>query len=138
VSEERRKKDGCVGESKSEKFLRRAAELDFCGAGRRKQRLKPGDALAHLSASLKRCPDTNHVFNPIRIAPLGRINSSPLGVGREPVVAFGVGDSILANLVQKRFVADLQHGCGLFAIPVRLFQGLHDGFSFGFVFGVAG
>jgi len=54
------------------------------------------------------------------------------------VVAFVVGDSVLANFVEQGFVADLQDRGGLLAVPVCLFQSAHDGFGFGFVFGAAG
>src|ERR1700723_4159831 len=53
-------------------------------------------------------------------------------------MALGFGNSILPILVQQGFVADLQKSGFLFAIPVRLFEGLPDGFSSGFVLGAAG
>ena len=57
---------------------------------------------------------------------------------RELVVAFGFGDSVLADLVEQRFVADLENRGGLLAVPVGLFQSLGDGLRFGFIFGGAG
>ena len=54
------------------------------------------------------------------------------------MVTLGLGNAILPNLVQQRFIADLQHGCRLLAIPVCLLQRLGDGLRFGFVFRRAG
>ena len=53
-------------------------------------------------------------------------------------MALGFGNSILPNLIQQGFVADLQKTGCLLAIPIRLFERLPDGFAFGFVLGVAG
>jgi len=53
------------------------------------------------------------------------------------VVALGLGNSILPNFVEQRFVADLQKRRCLLAIPVGLLERLPDGFAFGFVFGGA-
>ena len=53
------------------------------------------------------------------------------------MVALGFGDAVLPNLIEQRFVADLQKRRGLLAIPVRLFERLPDGFSFGFVLSIA-
>ena len=53
-------------------------------------------------------------------------------------MAFGFGDPILPDLVEKGFVADLQKACRLFAIPVGLLERLPDGFSFGFILRAAG
>lgn len=59
------------------------------------------------------------------------------GPGGKLVVALGLGDSILPDLVQQGFVADLQKSRSLFAVPVGLLERLPDGFAFGFVFGGA-
>ena len=53
------------------------------------------------------------------------------------MVALGFGDSILPNLIEQGFVADLKKAGGLFAIPVGLLESLPDGFAFGFVLGAA-
>ena len=42
------------------------------------------------------------------------------------MAALGLSNSILADLVEQRFVADLQNGCRLFAIPVCLLERLCD------------
>ena len=46
----------------------------------------------------------------------------------------GLGDAILADLVEQGFVADLQNGGCLLAIPIGLFQGASDGEGFRFIF----
>src|ERR1700685_1198442 len=53
-------------------------------------------------------------------------------------MALGFGDSVLPDLVEQSFVADLQKRSLLFAIPVSGFQSLADCFSFRFVLGGAG
>ena len=45
--------------------------------------------------------------------------------------------SVLADFIEQGFVADLQQGCGLLAIPVCFFQSAGYGFGFRFILGVA-
>ena len=52
-------------------------------------------------------------------------------------MALGFGDAILPNFIEQGFVADLQNGSRLLAIPVGLFERLPDGFPFSFVLGRA-
>ena len=62
-----------------------------------------------------------------------------LCAGRQLVVtALGFGDPILPDLVEQGFVADLQNGRGLLAIPVGLFEGAGNGLRLGFIFRAAG
>ena len=51
--------------------------------------------------------------------------------------AAALRNAVLADFIEQSFVADLQQRRGLFAIPVRLFQGTGDGFGLSFIFGVA-
>ena len=54
------------------------------------------------------------------------------------MVALGLCDSVLANFVQQRLVADLQDRRSLLAVPVCLLQSAHNCFRLGFIFGAAG
>ena len=47
------------------------------------------------------------------------------------------GNAVLADLIEQSFVADFEQGCGLFAVPIGLLEGLRDGGGFGFVFRAA-
>lgn len=58
-----------------------------------------------------------------------------LRAGGEFVVAAGFGDAVLADLVEKGFVADLQDCCCLLTVPVCLLESLGYGDGFGFVLG---
>src|SRR6266446_6406549 len=60
-----------------------------------------------------------------------------LGPSRKFVVAFGLGDSVLPNLVEQGFVANLQQRRRLLAVPVGLLERLPDGFSLSFILGGA-
>src|SRR4029077_187890 len=51
------------------------------------------------------------------------------------MVAPGLSDSILANLVKQSLVADLQDGCSLLAVPVGLLECASDRQSLGLIFG---
>src|SRR4051794_20404879 len=46
-------------------------------------------------------------------------------------------DFVLADLIEQCFVADLEYGRGLFAVPVGLLQGPGDGFDFSLILNVA-
>src|SRR5215469_10258220 len=63
--------------------------------------------------------------------------NSRLGAGRELVMAAGLGDSVLADFVEQRFVADLQNCGRLLAVLVGLLKRASDGLGFGFVLGRA-
>ena len=54
---------------------------------------------------------------------------APLRSRRKLVVTLRFGDSILADLVQQRLIADLQNHRGLLAVPVGLFQGVGNGLA---------
>src|SRR5580704_13267695 len=64
-------------------------------------------------------------------------NTETLRARRQLVMALGLGNPILPDLIQQRLVADLQQRGGLLAIPVRLLQRVRDGPRLGFVFGGA-
>src|SRR5208282_2846287 len=61
----------------------------------------------------------------------------PLSPCRQLMMALGLGNPILPDLIQQRLVADLQQRRGLLAIPVGLLQRMRDGLRFGFVLGSA-
>src|ERR1700732_966127 len=70
----------------------------------------------------------------------GRLDSPPRSTSRacgELVVALGLGDSVLSNLIEQCLVADLQYRRRLLAVPIRLFQRAGDGLGFCAVFGIA-
>ena len=99
-------------------------------------------------------PD-NYVVSSVNIAPQyycnGKAHGAPwafrlsagffdgrLSPRREFVVPFRLGNSILPDLVEQGFVADLQNPGGLLSVPVGLLQGLSNGLRFSFVFSGAG
>src|SRR5437867_12373634 len=53
------------------------------------------------------------------------------------MMALGLSDPVLANLVKQRLVADLQQRRSLLTVPVGFFQSFGNGFGFGLVFGGA-
>ena len=61
-----------------------------------------------------------------------------LRASRQFMMALSLGDPILPDLIKQSLIADLQQGGRLLAVPVRLFEGFIDSFSFGFILGVAG
>ena len=53
------------------------------------------------------------------------------------MVSLRLGNSILPDLVEQSFVADLKNSGSLLTVPVGLFQGLGNSLRFGFIFGGA-
>ena len=51
--------------------------------------------------------------------------------------AAALRDAVLTDLIEQRFVADLQQRGRLLAIPVRLFQRAGDGFRLRSILGIA-
>ncbi len=49
-----------------------------------------------------------------------------------------LSDSILADLVEKSFITNLQQHSRLFAVPIGFFESAGNGFRFGFILGIAG
>ena len=58
--------------------------------------------------------------------------------GRQLVVALGLRDAVLPNLVKQRLVADLQQRGRLFAVPVGFIKCFGNGFGLGAILGAAG
>ena len=53
-------------------------------------------------------------------------------------MALGLGNPVLANLIEQRLVTDLQQRRRLLAIPIGFVERLADRFSLGSIFGGAG